>query len=97
MNEELTNEETKLHREFAMNYLLYLSQLVSNNINSIYKYYGNDYEFSLNDIIKTSQDCLKLNSKEMNILYRLIGLDLKYTYKYKIISKNNEKLKLKGL
>lgn len=94
---ELTSEEKQLELEFMSNYIIYVSMQIASDIKSIYKYYSNDYPLSLERIIECSKDEYKLSNEENKLFHKMIKHYLEMKYKLKIISEDNEKLKLEEL
>lgn len=94
---ELTDIEKQLELEFISNYITYASKQIASDIRSIYKYYSNDYSLSLERIIECSRDEYKLSNEDSKIFNKMIRDNLEVKYKLKIISKDNEKLKLEEL
>lgn len=95
--EELRKKEEKLERELMANYIIYASQLIAKNIKCIYNCYGDDYLFSLDDIIRFSKDDYVMSKDENDLFYRLIKEHLRDKYRIEIVSINEEKLKIKEL
>lgn len=97
MNDTITRIEYALAKEFKKNYLVCMSQLIALNIVTIYNYYGNDYETSLNSIIKTSTDNLILSDKDIKKLKTIIKDSLEGAYRIKIMSNDEANLILKEI
>lgn len=90
----LTETELKLEEEFKQNYIKYMALFISDNVNSIYKYYKNNSDFSFNNVILMSKDTWNLNEEDKKILISKIDEILNSTYKIHIVSDYDEKLKL---
>lgn len=96
-DDELTKEEEALEESFRVNYITYMALRIASNIESIYKYFKNNYGLSFKDVIKDSEDTFVLDTKERELLNDLISLALKEEYKLEVISNDNENLKLREI
>lgn len=94
---DLTNRDDLLELDFVSNYIIYSAQLIASNINSIYKYYQNNYSFSFEEIVRMSKDEYILSSNNIKLLYDSIKLYLKQKYSIEIISNTKEKIKFRKI
>jgi hypothetical protein len=93
MDEELTIIEQKLENEYKKNYIKNYSNLIIDNIVSIYSVLGNDHNITLNMICKMSLDTYNLSTQDLDFINKTINEQLRKKYKLKIISKDkNDKL-----
>jgi hypothetical protein len=93
MDEELTIIEQKLENEYKKNYIKNYSNLIIDNIVSIYSVLGNDHNITFKMICKMSLDTYNLSTQDLEFINKTINEQLRKKYKLKIISKDkNDKL-----
>lgn len=97
IDDELTETELKLDEEFKQNYIEYMSMYISSNINTVYKYYKCDSDYSLKGVMLMSKDTINLNEDEKNLLLARVNSILKDVYKIQVVSGYADKLIIKEI
>ena len=97
IDDKLTEIELKLDEEFKQNYIKYMSMYISSNINTIYKYYKCDSDYSLKNVMLISKDTINLNKKETELLITRVNDILKNVYKKQVVSGYTDKLVIKEI
>ena len=68
IDDELTETELKLDEQFKQDYIDYMSMYISSNINTVYKYYKFDSDYSLKGVMLMSKDTINLNEVGSNVM-----------------------------
>ena len=97
IDDELTETELKLDEEFKQNYIKYMSMYISSNINTVYKYYKCDSDFSLKGVMAICNDTFNLNDEDKKLLLNKVNSILKDVYKMQVVSGYTEKLVIKEI
>lgn len=94
-NEELTENEELMENEFRDNYMKCITTLIAMNINTVYKYYKNNSDVSLKNIVNASRDDYLLNQEDKLNVSENVKVILSSEYGLEVLSSYDEYLKFR--
>lgn len=87
------SKEDRIEKAYRKNYINNIANLITDNIASIYKVYGNNHNLSFNSIFNMSQDTFILTDDEIARIDKLVLERLRINYSL-IITSQDKKNKL---